>query len=187
VIVIDRLNVVLSVVGCVLAEFATVSTDMVDRLHDQNEGRRIPAEFTRRFSEHRIRQLLWPAGSHGVTLGPSGWSRAEIPSHPIRGGRKTTLGDDDRFSASLIQIDPGGRSDVVSSPDRAISVHVASGTGQILLGTSDEMRASPKPALAARAGDLLLIAPRAHYAFVNDGSDPLIVAEHRIAPDVAFV
>jgi hypothetical protein len=187
VIVIDRLNVVHSVVGCVLAEFATVSTDMVDRLHDQNEGRAIPAEFTRAFSEDRIRQLAWPAASNYVTLGASGWSRTEIPSHPIKGGRKTTLGDDERFSASLIRIDPGGKSDVVSSPDRAISVHVAGGTGQLLLGTADELRSSAAPALAARAGDLFLIAPRAHYAFVNDGRDALIVAEHRISPDVAFV
>jgi mannose-6-phosphate isomerase-like protein (cupin superfamily) len=187
VIVIDRLNVVHSVVGCVLAEFATVSTDMVDRLHDQNEGRRIPAEFTRAFSESRIRQLAWPAASNYVTLGSSGWSRTEIPSHPITGGRKTTLGDDERFSAALIRIDPGGRSETVSSPDRAISVHVAGGTGQLLLGTADELRGGSPPALPARAGDLFLVAPHAHYAFVNEGRDPLVVAEHRISPAVAFV
>jgi len=187
VIVIDRLSVVHSVVGCTLVEFATVSTDMVDRLHDQNEGRTIPAEFTRAFAEQRIRQLAWPAASNYVTLGPSGWLRTPLRSHPIRGGQKTTLGDDERFSAALIQIDPAGKSDIVSSPDRAISVHIAGGTGQLLLGTADEMRGGAPPALAARAGDLFLIAPHAHYAFVNDGNIPLIVAEHRIAPDVAFV
>jgi mannose-6-phosphate isomerase-like protein (cupin superfamily) len=187
VIVIDHLNVVHTVVGCVLAEFATVSTDMVDRLHDQNEGRPIPAEFTRASCEQRIRRLVWPETSSRVTLGPSGWTRAEIPSHAIRGGRKTTLGDDERFSASLIRIEAGGKSEVVSSPDRAISVHVASGTGQLLLGTADEIHGAPPPAIAARAGDLFLIAPHAHYAFVNGGATPLVVAEHRISPAVAFV
>jgi mannose-6-phosphate isomerase-like protein (cupin superfamily) len=187
VIVIDRLNVVHSVVGCVLAEFATVSTDMVDRLHDQNEGRKIPAEFSRAFSEERIRGLKWPDTSHVVTLGPDGWSRTDVFSHPIRGGRKATLGDDDRFSASLIQVDPGQRTEVATSPDRAISVHVASGSGQVLLGAAEEMRAASPPALAARAGDLFLIAPHAHYAFHNTGHTPLTVAEHRIAPSVAFV
>ena len=49
------------------------------------------------------------------------------------------------------------------------------------------MRASSPPAMAARAGDLFLIAPHAHYAFLNSGNTPLVVAEHRIAPDVAFV
>jgi hypothetical protein len=187
VIVIDRLSVVHSVVGCVLAEFATVSTDMVDRLHDQNEGRKIPAEFTRAFSEKRIQQLVWPEQSHYVTLGASGWSRSAIDLHPIHGGRKATLGDDDRFSAALIQIDPGAHSDVVSSPDRAISVHIAGGAGQLLLGTAAELRGSSPPSLAARQGDLFLIAPHAHYAFANTGDAPLIVAEHRIAPAVAFV
>jgi mannose-6-phosphate isomerase-like protein (cupin superfamily) len=187
VIVIDRLSVVHSVVGCVLAEFATVSTDMVDRLYDQNEGRAIPSEFTRAFSEQRIRRQAWPETSALVTLGPSGWSRTEVPSHPIRGGRKTTLGDDERFSASLIRIEVGGQSEVVSSPDRATSVHVANGTGQLLIGTADEMRGASPPAIAARAGDLFLIAPHAHYAFVNSGDAPLVVAEHRISPDVAFV
>lgn len=187
VVVIDRLSVVHSVVGCVLAEFATVSTDMVDRLHDQNEGRRIPAEFTRGFAEERIRRQRWPRSSHQVTLTASGWSRRDVLSHPIRGGRKTTLGDDDRFSASLIEVEPAGRTDVVSSPDRAISVHVASGSGQLLLGTADEMRHAAPPAIEARAGDLFLIAPHAHYAFLNGGGTPMVVAEHRIAPDVAFV
>ena len=186
VVVIDRLNVVHSVVGCVLAEFATVSTDMVDRLHDQNEGKKIPAEFTRAFSEGKIRGLTWPATSHRVTLGESGWTREEIRLHPIRGGRKATLGDDERFSASLIEVEAGGHTEVVSSPDRAISVHIASGTGRLLLGTADELHAS-RPAIGARAGDLFLIAPHAHYAFASDGAAPLVVAEHRIAPAVAFV
>jgi mannose-6-phosphate isomerase-like protein (cupin superfamily) len=187
VIVIDRLSVVHSVMGCVLVEFATVSTDMVDRLHDQNEGRKIPAEFTRVFSEDRIARLAPPGTAHQVTLGPSGWSRTEISSHPIRGGRKMTLGDDERFSASLIRVDTGGQTEIVSSPDRAVSVHVSGGTGRLLLGTAEEMRAASPPALAARAGDLFLVAPHAHYAFVNDGAAPLVVAEHRIAPSVAFV
>ena len=187
VIVIDKLNVVHSVVGCTLAEFATVSTDMVDRLHDQNEGLPIPSEFTRAFAERRLRSLAWPETSHRVTLESSGWSRTEIRSHAIRGGQKTTLGDDELFSASLIRIQPGGQTEVVSSPDRAISVHVSGGSGHLLLGTADEMHSPAPPRLAARAGDLFLIAPHAHYAFLNDGDTTLVVAEHRIPPSIAFV
>ncbi len=187
VIVIDRLNVVHSVVGCMLAEFATVSTDMVDRLHDQNEGRTIPAEFTREFFERRIRQLAWPAASHEVTYGPGGWSRREIPSRAIASGRQTTFGDDERFSASTFTFDPGGRSDVMSHPERATSLHVAAGSGELLLGTAEELRRSSLPSLKIAAGDLFLVAPGAHYAFVNTGRGPLIVAEHRIAPSTAFV
>jgi len=187
VIVIDRLSVVHTVVGCLLAEFATVSTDMVDRLHDQNQGRSIPAEFTRAFSEARIRSLSWPENSRQVTFGSSGWSRSDVPARPITGGQQTVLGNDDRFSASVFRIDPGGKSETTTIRDRATSLHVATGSGQLLLGTEEELRRASPPALKATAGDLFLIAPGAHYALLNDGPQPLVVARHEIPPDVAFV
>jgi mannose-6-phosphate isomerase-like protein (cupin superfamily) len=187
VIVIDRLSVVHSVVGCVLAEFATVSTDMVDRLYDQNEGRAIPSEFTRAFSEERIRRLVWPETSHRVTLESSGWSRAEMPPHAVTGGRKTTFGDDDKFTASSFRFDRGATSDIASDARRATCLHVASGSGRLVLGTADEVRRTSPPALMAKAGDLFLVAPGAHYGVVNDGGGPLVIAEHRIRADIAFV
>ena len=187
VIVIDRLSVVHSVVGCVLAEFATVSTDMVDRLHDQNEGRSIPPEFTRAFSEARIRALAWPETSRRVTHGPTGWSRADIQSSAVKGGQQTVFGDDDRFSASVFRIAPGSQTETSTVRDRATCLHAATGSGRLLLGTAEELGRSSPPGLDAKAGDLFLIAPGAHYAVVNDGRQPLVVARHEIPPDVAFV
>src|SRR5215470_8988423 len=90
VVVIDKLNVVHSVIGCTLAEFATVSTDMVDRLYDQNEELPIPAEFSRAFAEERIGRLDWPVESSRVTLDASGWSRASLPAQTVSGGRRTS-------------------------------------------------------------------------------------------------
>ncbi len=187
VIVIDRLSVVHSVVGCVLAEFATVSTDMVDRLHDQNEGRSIPPEFTRAFSEARIRGLTWPETSRRVMFETTGWSRTPVTGRSVVGGEQTVFGDDDRFSASVLRIASGAQSSTFTEPVRATSLHVASGSGRLLLGTEDELRRPSPPALDAVPGDLFLIAPGAHYAFVNDGKEPLVVARHEIPPDVAFV
>jgi mannose-6-phosphate isomerase-like protein (cupin superfamily) len=136
VVVIDKLSVVHSVVGCVLAEFAT---------------------------------------------------REQIPAHPIEGGHQTTLGTDQRFDATLFRFDPSGRSAMMSHRDRAISLHIASGSGQLLLGTAAEMSRPSPPSMAARTGDLFLIAAGAQYAFVNDSAAPLLVAEHRIEPAVAFI
>ena len=187
VIVIDRLSVVHSVVGCVLAEFATVSTDMVDRLHDQNEGRAIPPEFTRAFSEARIRSLEWPERSRRVMFEASGWSRLDVPSRQIEGGQRTDFGNDDRFSASVFRIDPGARGATSTIADRATCLHVATGSGQLALGTQEELRRATPPTLNAKAGDLFLIAPGAYYAIVNDTRQPLVVARHEIPPDVAFV
>jgi hypothetical protein len=84
VVVIDKLNVVHTVVGCTLAEFATVSTDMVDRLYDQNEGVPVPADFSRAFAEARLARLAWPRESSRVTFDGSRWSRSPIPSERFR-------------------------------------------------------------------------------------------------------
>jgi mannose-6-phosphate isomerase-like protein (cupin superfamily) len=187
VVVIDRLSVVHSVVGCTLAEFATVSTDMVDRLYDQNDGLPIPAEFSRTFAEERIGRLAWPVESSRVTLGASGWSRAKILPETVPGGRRTPFGGGDTFVASFSRFDPGASSGMTSDAGRATSIHIASGSGQLILGDADEVRRQTPPALAARAGDLFLVPPGAHYGFVNDGAAPLVVAEHRIDPRIAFV
>jgi hypothetical protein len=187
VVVIDKLNVVHTVVGCTLAEFATVSTDMVDRLYDQNEGSPVPADFSRAFAEARIARLVWPGESARVTFGGSGWSRSRIPSERVAGGRRTAFGGGDKFLASTSRFDPGASSAITSDACRATSIHIASGTGQLILGTADEVGGARPPALAARAGDLFLVAPGAHYGFVSDPSAPLVVAEHAIEPAVAFV
>src|SRR5262249_50425572 len=126
VVLIDRLNVVHSVVGCTLAEFATVSTDMVDRLYDQNEGLPIADEFSRAFAEERIGRLAWPAESSRVTLGPSGWSRAAIPTETAGGRGRTSFGGGNRFFASSSRFDSGVSSGITADASRATSIHVAS-------------------------------------------------------------
>ncbi len=186
VIVIDRLNVVHSVMGCTLAEFATVSTDMVDRLHDQNAGRPIPAEFTRAFAEQRIGAFTWPEVSHRVSHEASGWSRSALASVKVTGGHRTMFGHG-AFVASSHRFDRGAASDIGADTERATSLHVATGRGRLVLGDANEVRRMSPPTLAAQAGDLFLIAPGAHYGFVNDGDTPLTVAEHRIQPSVAFI
>ena len=186
VIVIDRLNVVHSVIGCTLVEFATVSTDMVDRLHDQNERRLVPAEFTRRYAEERLRSLPWPDQSQRVTAEPSGWCRTPIPAHRVSGGVRTVL-DDGLVTAATYRFAPGAVSDLSVDANRAASLHVVSGSGRLVVGDAAEVRRLSPPTLGARAGDLFFIAPGAHYGFVNDQAAPMIVAEHRIPSDVAFV
>ena len=186
VIIIDKLNVVHSVIGCTLVEFATVSTDMVDRLHDQNEGHKIPAEFNRDFTEERLRRLAWPGASQRVSFEGGEWRRHGIPTHPIRGGVRTVF-DDGLVGAASFRIDPGADSELSMDTQRAVCLHVVEGAGRLVLGDEAEVRRVSPPALAARAGDLFFVAPGAHYGFVNDGTTPLTVAEHKILSSTAFV
>jgi len=186
VIVIDKLNVVHTVVGCTLAEFATVSTDMVDRLHDQNEGRSIAPEFTRAYAEQRLRAIRWPGASRYVRIAADGVTHTPIESERIVGGWRTTFGED-RMIASAASFEPGAASAVTVDPIRAASVHVVEGKGRVLLGDAEERQRGALPAIEVSGGDLLLIPPGAHYGFVNDGPDVLKVAEHRIEAATAFI
>jgi hypothetical protein len=186
VIVIDRLNVVHSVIGCTLAEFATVSTDMVDRLHDQNEKRQVPAEFTRELTEGRLRRLAWPDASHRVATDGAGRSRSVIQPQRVTGGVRTLL-DDGVVSAATYRFDPGAAGEIRVDPARATSLHVVRGSGRLVLGDAAEVARPSPPTLAARAGNLFFVAPGASYGFINDAGAALTVAEHRVPADVAFV
>jgi mannose-6-phosphate isomerase-like protein (cupin superfamily) len=186
VIVIDRLNVVHTVIGCVLAEFATISTDMVDRLHDQNAGRGIPPQFSRAHSEHRLRELTWPAASNRVFYEAGLDRREPIRPEPVEGGVRTCLGEGD-VSAAAYRYERGALGGLSSDSARATSLHVVEGRGQLQLGEPAELATDSPPVLTLKAGDLLLIAPGAQYRFFNDGPTELVVAEQRIAPSVAFV
>ena len=71
--------------------------------------------------------------------------------------------------------------------ERATCLHVASGAGRLVLGDAAEVRHPSPPTLTARAGDLFFVVPGAHYGFINDGTEALTIAEHRIPHAVAFV
>ena len=186
VLAINRLNVVHTVIGCVLAEFATVSTDMVDRLHDQNEGRPIPSRFCRAFAEAGLRAIRWPQASQRVTFTATGYSRAPLAARPAGGGSRTLYGEGP-LVASLLQCDKGGASEVMADPERAACLHVVEGSGRLLLGEAGELRRVSPPAIAMTAGDVFFVAPGAHYGLVNEGDTPLRVSEQRIPWSTAFV
>ena len=97
------------------------------------------------------------------------------------------LNDDGVVMAATYRFAAGAVSDVGADSARAVSLHIVGGSGRLVLGDAAEMRRTSPPTLAANAGDLFFIAPGAHYGFVNDRTEPLIVAEHRIPYATAFV
>ena len=213
VFVLDDLGIVHTVVGCILEEFATVSTDMVDRLHDQNRGRPIPVSFNRETTRERLREVRSPASSRLVQAGAgpaaatspapaaspaapvSPAARFEqtakapsIPRVPIAGGGgvKTVLADS-FVTATQYEIEPHAETAAQADPHRAAALYVRAGSGRLLLGTAAELARATPPALPLGAQDLLTIPPGIHYAFVNDQGEPLHLVEHRIPPGVALI
>jgi quercetin dioxygenase-like cupin family protein len=172
VIVIDELNVVHTIIGCVVEEFATVSTDMVDRLHDQNSRAGIPEGFSREWVRERLASVRYPDASR-VVYGPG-----SVPVTAIEGGTVRVLADS-FVSARAYSLDAGATGPALSDAERAASVYVTGGSGALVLADTDPIEVS--------AGDLLTIVPGIPYRAINRGEAALTFSEHRIAPDVAFV
>jgi mannose-6-phosphate isomerase-like protein (cupin superfamily) len=187
VFVIDQLNVVHTVIGCVLEEFATVSTDMVDRLYDQNLGKPIPPEFDRAWSLERLAGLDYPATARVLRPGGRTPVAAPIESVRIPGGTVRTLADTFVLARHFV-VDAGGTTDVQHDDERAAVLHVTAGLGgRVVVADREEATFSVPPSLPASKADVLLIPPGTRYGFVNEGDSPFEVSEHRIALAAALV
>jgi len=181
---VDRLGIVHTVLGCILEEYATVSVDMVDRLHDQNEGRSVAFGIRREDVEARLRSLPIPESNSTFptaldhtkkvaleTLVSDGVSRCQLSSGIIE--------------ATRYFLEPGSSTPPLSDDSRASAVFVLGGRGEVALGDETERQAG-LPALSVQAGDLLLIPPRIHRSFRAESAERLVLSEQRIEPALAL-
>jgi hypothetical protein len=184
VFVISELGVVHTVMGCVLEEYATVSTDMVERLHDQNAGKRIPANFTRANSEATLRSLKAPASSR-VVSGNENRTFQEISPEWVPGGERLILCDS-FVRAARYRIGPKQETAVVQDDVRSASLRVFDGCGSIRISDRFESGGA-ETRLEFGPGDLFLIPPGIQYSFANESSGYLEYSEHTIDANVAFI
>lgn len=184
VFVISELGVVHTVIGCVLEEYATVSTDMVDRLHDQNSGKKVPSHFNRKNAEATLRDVPSPP-RHRMVKGFGDRQIEGIQPVAVQGGECALLCDS-FVRAARYTIRPGEQTALQRDDDRAVLLRISSGQGNVIMADSSEL-AGALPSIAFSQGDLILIAPRIRYSVKNETQDYVRYSEHRIAPDVAFI
>lgn len=179
VFIIGQLGVVHSVIGCVLEEFATTSTDMVDRLHDQNAGKGIPRYFNRQFARERLGAISSPTGYRVVEIAKGGPIVNEIAPFPIEGGQIIRLGEA-FVTASCYIIEPSKITEFHHHEECAVSIYVKQGTGRLIMGDYNEVRRLTPPSVTISVGDLLIVPPGIYYGFVNEGRNRLDLSEHKI-------
>lgn len=183
---INELGVVHTVVGCTLEEFATVSTDMVDRLHDQNQGAAIPSDFNREFVKKQLAQLALPPASRHVNNSVPNSLRIEaIPAQEIKGGTITPLART-AINASRYVIEPRQATELFVDEVRASSIYVAEGDGRVVIADENEVLQTTPPSISVVTGNILMIPAGIYYGFVNEGLSQLKLSEQKIAFDVAF-
>ncbi len=183
---INKLGVVHTVIGCVLEEYATVSTDMVERLFDQNAGRKIPSFFNRNYTQKMLRSIKFPSSSRHVNINFDQKSISEIKPLTIPGGTKLPLSEGPIF-ASRYTIEPSKASEPMYDSQCASCVHFTQGKGRLIVGNEVELKQLTPPSIPVRSGDLLLIPNGIYYAFVCEGSIPLEFSEQKAPFYIAFV
>ena len=184
VFIISELGVVHTVMGCILEEFATVSTDMVLRLHDQNQGCPVPAHFTRQNAEREMLGLSLPSESRLVDRRT--WKSEPIARLRCEGGFETVL-TDSFVRASHREVEAGARTELRQCRGVAAVIRVFSGSGTLWVLDDSELRNPEQGAIAAVSGDVFLLSPGTWFGFKNEGREALRYSEQQIPPDVAFV
>lgn len=184
VFIISELGVVHTVVGCVLEEYATVSTDMVERLYDQNIGKKIPADFDRAHAELTLRAIEPPAQNRLV----KGLGEKQIERiHPaaVEGGERTLLCDSFVTAARYI-VEARNETALAHDEARVVLLRMNVGRGSVVIADSTECR-NTLPSLPFERGDLFLIPPGIRYAVRSESNECVAYSEHSIAPEVAFI
>jgi len=185
VIALNQLGIVHTVVGCTLEEFAAASTDMVDRLHDQNKDKTIPEKFLRSYSENKMQSISSPAKSRVIEVISNRHNVKEIKPIKINGGLKIELAKMD-FIANRYVIEKNGRTDFQNSDKYAISLAVTGGKGIVFIGDQNE-NLQDIPGISLQLGNNILIPPNISYSFMNNGDGELNISEHKILPEIGLV
>jgi len=183
VICLERTGIVHTVIGCVLEEFATASTDMVDRLHDQNLGASVPPSYRRDHVLQLLRDTPWPEASHLVDL--PGRNRLPLPRRSFPGGEIVTLGDVPGLHASRLRLESRRLAPVQNSGSDALVLFASRGGASLLLGTSEELEGRDIPALDLPRGAAAMIPPGMSYEIAALDTDAEI-SVHSIHPEVAL-
>jgi len=184
VFIISELGVVHTVMGCVLEEFATVSTDMVERLHDQNLGCPIPSRFTRQYAEREMLGLQLPAESRLVDRRT--WNSEPVARTRCEGGFESVL-TDSFVRASHREVEAGSQTELMQCRGVAAIIRVFSGSGTLWVLDDSELRKPEQGEIAAAPGDVFLLPPGAWFGFKNEARETLRYSQQQIPPEVAFV
>lgn len=178
---VTELDTVHTVLGCILEEYATVSTDMVDRLHDQNSGRdEVPIIAAETVN-------AWLADLPRPMPGMCWKSLSDAPS-PLSiavedGVQHAVLADTGEFLAERMDVEAGATLTLAADGERARSLFCLGGDAKVfLLAAGDDAHAVD--AIALKSGETILIGPG--VVVQVDAVAKTSLSSHTIRPALAL-
>lgn len=160
VIKVDTTGIVHTAIGCILEEYANTSTDMVQRLYDQNAGRKIPEQFSRVFVENGLNELSVPDHSVLVSIDAT-HTREQIDAQETDYGRKIVLHDTSDFLAVRTFVAPA-KSEQIVCEDRYLSLYITEGEGELRVA---------EQVLTVKKGDPVLLVSHSSWVLRNTSRD----------------
>ncbi len=176
---VTELDTVHSVLGCVLEEFATVSTDMVDRLHDQNTNRDDCPMVASETVASWLANLPRPIPSHC-------WSSLSAPPTSLttvhgEGTERILLADAGDFLAERFEIEASAILHIPVEGKRARSLFCLGGQCQVVLQAPGEAGGA---SLSLAAGEVILVGP--NIAVTVEAEVQTSLSSHTILPALAL-
>ncbi len=195
---IAQTGIVHTVLGCTLQEFATVSTDMVERLHDQNAGAVVPPHYSRAYAEPRLRALEIGFALREETRDRNRFRPRELEPVWKDGVGELRLGGGG-FEATQRAIAPGAAVEIDLDASESAVLHASAGSlelgvvgkgaeeGALGRGGQDAHGRGPDDALRLEPGDVTLCAPGFRWRLRSVGEAEAFVSEHRIPWHLALL
>ncbi len=177
---VTELDTVHSVLGCVLEEYATVSTDMVDRLHDQNTGRSDSHFVDPETVAAWLSQLPCPMPNMcwaSLTSEPE-----PLPARTGNGVTQVVLADTSEFLAERFEIERGNAFRIGADAERARSLFCLGGSCRVLLAAAGDVKSAASLQLAS--GDVIIVPPSIATEVIAD--EKTSISSHTIRPDLAL-
>jgi hypothetical protein len=174
----DR-DTVHTVIGCRIEEYASVSVDVVERLHDQNRGATMPAKFTRAHTLEQLATVHQPVNHRSVQ------ADGAAPPSPLEevanGVRRSSLVDCPELQATVWKLAPGTTTPVLDvDRDRAVQLYVSGGSSSVMVGSRDELDNRAVEALDVSCTGTTLIAPGLSFTISNASNGTLAVSMHSV-------
>jgi hypothetical protein len=161
---VDRPGVVHTALGCVLEEYANVSTDMVDRLHDQNKGKTIPQKFNRPYFLKQLDAVKYPQDSRRVLRTEKGFAVQPLPWTSMGDAKRLLVASTQTYTAERLFLPPGA-SWVWKTGDQFLTAFLSEGT--VLCQLIRYRDAKMEKSLSLDRHDIFLILPRTEWRVQN--------------------
>jgi len=168
---INKIGLVHTVLGCVMEEYANVSTDMVDRLYDQNKDNSIPKKFTREYFQSQLNNIQYPQRNRLVSRNEIGFISQSLEWMLINKIKMLSVAETDTYVAKRVLIPPK-ESWQFTSNKRFMSAFIGDGSARCELLKQNGLMVTGRK-LFLDKHDVFLSLPRCNWRISNSSEKEL--------------